>query len=235
MPHELNSRRAPPGPLVGDELAWAIELLTDKQYLAYRYRREGHALNWIANRLGVSRPAVIHHIAKAEKRLGYAPTVTAKQKSRYKSAKERREAEKAAKIHEAAAALSEMTTAQRHRIIRRVFPDAPKKLDERTELRLLTKMLMEALDNNEARERMAKRLRTLEHRAIRERKKELQAQRAESIREFDGFTGRYLGDDDDWSRAVGEDEAEGAADLQELGVERAKDLVEDKGGGYDRM
>jgi DNA-binding CsgD family transcriptional regulator len=72
---------APHGPLLGDELGWAIKLLTDKQYRAYRYRREGHAWNWIAQRMGISRQAVIHHVAKAEKRLGYTPTVTAKQRA----------------------------------------------------------------------------------------------------------------------------------------------------------
>jgi DNA-binding CsgD family transcriptional regulator len=70
------AKPAPYGPLLGNERGRAIELLTDKQFTAYRYRREGQAWNWIAQRMGVSRPAVIHLVAKAEKRLGYEATVT---------------------------------------------------------------------------------------------------------------------------------------------------------------
>lgn len=84
------SKPAPAGPLLGDELARAIHLLTEKQLRAYSYWREGHALNWIATRLGVSRPRVVHLLAAAEKKLGYEPTVTAKKKTPYKPVVQRR-------------------------------------------------------------------------------------------------------------------------------------------------
>lgn len=78
------------GPLLGSELARAIKVLTDRQLQAYRYRREGHGWNWIAQRMDVSRQAVIHHVANAERHLGYEPTVTPKQKARYKPAARKR-------------------------------------------------------------------------------------------------------------------------------------------------
>jgi DNA-binding CsgD family transcriptional regulator len=81
--------QAPHGPLVGDELAHAKRLLTPKQLQAYRLRRQGNAWNWIADRMGVSRAAVIHHVAKAETRLGYKLTVAPKKKQAYKPVAQR--------------------------------------------------------------------------------------------------------------------------------------------------
>jgi hypothetical protein len=89
---ELTGRRSPRphGPLCGNELAQAIEFLTDRQLRAYQHRREGHAWNWIAQRMGVSRQAAMQLVVKAEKRLGYEPSVTPKKKARYKPAAQRR-------------------------------------------------------------------------------------------------------------------------------------------------
>jgi DNA-binding CsgD family transcriptional regulator len=87
---------APNGPLLGDELQRATELLTVRQLTAYHHRRDNHSLNWIAARMGVTRPRVVHLVAAAEKRLGYAPSVTPKQKAPYKPAARRREESEAA-------------------------------------------------------------------------------------------------------------------------------------------
>ena len=60
--HAMSAEPAPHGPLLGSELARAIELLTDKQLRAYRYFREGqHTMSWIARRMGSSRQAVMRN------------------------------------------------------------------------------------------------------------------------------------------------------------------------------
>jgi predicted DNA-binding protein YlxM (UPF0122 family) len=85
------AKPAPHGPLLGNELASANKLLTDKQFYAYRYFREGqHTPGWIAQRMGTSRQAVMQLVVKAEKNLGYEPTFTPKQKTPYKSVARRK-------------------------------------------------------------------------------------------------------------------------------------------------
>lgn len=86
MAYELRA-----GPLMGDEEARAIALLSDRQLRAYRYRRQGHAWDWIARQMGISRPAVIHLVARAERRLGYKQTVSNRQPTPYKPVAARRE------------------------------------------------------------------------------------------------------------------------------------------------
>ena len=195
------------GPLLGDELYCAIERLTDKQLRAYQYRREGHALNWIATRMGISRTAVIHHVAKAEKRLGYEPTVTAKQKTPYKSAAKRCEDDDSAW--------------QAH--VDELFSQVPAHRQ-----RAVLRILEAGLSDEEAKRRLAPRLREL----TRERKAGERAYAA-SI----GYDG------DDYSRGVGQDESEFAANMEaDFGINpmtgvamRPEDLPLDDGKGYDRL
>jgi len=132
---------APPGPLVGNELARAIELLTDKQLRAYQYYREGHAWNWIAQRMGSSRTAVIHLVAKAQKRLGYELTVTPKQKSAYKSVSLRRAEQEAAYV----------------RYLEELFAQMPPR-----DRRRLSRILNESSSDEERNRRLAVRLRELQ-------------------------------------------------------------------------
>jgi hypothetical protein len=134
---EALAQPAPTGPLLGDELGWAIALLTDKQLTAYRHRRDGHALNWIARRMGVSRARVVHLIGAAEKRLGYAPSVTLKQKTPYKSVARREEERQStwdAYFNELAAQLE---PAERRRLLR-IFDSSgtDKELNRRLRKRL---------------------------------------------------------------------------------------------------
>jgi hypothetical protein len=197
----------PVGPLLGEELAWAIELLTDKQLIAYRYRRDSHALNWIAQRMGVTRPRVVHLIAAAERRLGYAPSVTAKQKTAYKPAAQRKQERESAweAYFEELAALLEPAERQR-----------------------LLHIFESATTEEELHRRLRKRLRQLEHeRRVRAR--------------HDLAPG--ADHDDDWSTAVGEREAEFAAEMEaDFGINpmtgdvmQPTDLVKDDGKGYDRI
>jgi len=215
---------APTGPLVGDELNRAIEVLTDRQLRAYRYRRNGHALNWIAQRMGISRTAVVHHIAKAEKRFGYEPSVTGKQKTPYKSVAQRRTEVDDGWTVEAARAIRQMTRDARREFIRRAYPGhSMKGLDADSEIRLLARIYVEASSDDDARARIAERLRPLKRSRERERV--------------------LLGQNDDLSRAVGEDEAEFVAELEaDFGVNsvrgepmQASDFVADDGKGYDRL
>src|SRR5713101_8054124 len=140
------AKQAPYGPLLGSERVWAIKLLTDQQLRAYRYRREGQALNWIAQRLGVSRPRVVHLIAAAEKRLGYEPTVAAKQKSPYKSVATRRTERESA------------WDAYQHELIAKIPP---------RDLRRLARVLETSASDGEAKRRLKKRLDQL----VRERRR----------------------------------------------------------------
>lgn len=120
------ARQAPTGPLLGEELDRAIQDLTDKQLRVYRYRREGHAWNWIAQRMGTSRPAVIHLFAKAEKRLGYEPTVALRQRTPYKSVATRTaeaEASEDARLRELMAQISPARRRRIHRIIESACSD----------------------------------------------------------------------------------------------------------------
>jgi transposase len=200
-------KQSPAGPLLGEELAWAIELLTDRQLIAYRHRREGHALNWIAQRLGVSRTRVVHLIGAAEKRLGYAPSVTAKQRSAYKSSAQRRQERESAWAAYSEELASQLDPAERRRILR-IFETSA--TDEEVERRLRERLWQ--LE----RERRA---RPIEH---------LPSNAEHS---------------EDWSSAVGEHEAEFAAEMEaDFGINpvtgdvmRPEDLVEDDGKGYDRM
>jgi hypothetical protein len=199
-------KAAPHGPLLGDELAWAIELLTDKQLHAYRYRREGHALNWIATRLGVTRPRVVHLIAASEKRLGYEPTVTAKKKTPYKSVARRQVAAESAWDACMREQFADLAPDERRRIIR---------------------ILEEAGSDDELDRRLRKRLGQLE-RERRQRERALLSPDADH--------------DNDYSSAVGEQEAEFAAEMEaDFGTNpqtgeamRPEDLVADDGKGYDR-
>lgn len=199
--------RAPTGPLLGDELERATELLTPKQLIAFRYRRDGHALNWIARRMNISRPRVVHLVAAAEKRLGYVQTVTPKKKMPYKPVVQQRKETEAAWQ-----AYFEELTAQLQ----------PEELDRITEIFETSK------SKEELERRLAERLRVLaDERSDRER--------------------AYLSGEaehaDDWSSAVGEFEAEFAAQMEaDFGlnpvtgeVMRPEDLVEDDGKGYDRL
>lgn len=198
---------APAGPLLGDELAWAIELLTEKQLRAYRYRREGQALNWIARRIGVSRARIIHLIAAAEKRLGYTPTVTPKRRAAYKPAAQRRQ-ERAPAWEAYVRELAGQLQPVERRRLERIFDTA--KTDAELERRL------------------RQRLHVLERRRRKRGRRDLPAG-AEH--------------DDDYSRAVGEDAAEFAAELEaDFGVNPmtgepmgAADFVEDDGKGHDRL
>lgn len=222
--------KAPPGRLRGNELGWAIKLLTDKQLRAYQYRREGHAWNWIATRMGVTRPAVIHLVAKAEKKLGYEPTVTAKQKTPYKSVAERQAEAEAARVIDAANAFFALSPEKRRLFIRRALPDAPKHIDAKAEVRFLSKILIDASDDPEARERMRKRVAPIEQRARRERRA---AERRWRTADADH--------QEDYSRAVGDENTEFAATLEaDFGVNpqtgdpmRANDFSVDDGKGYD--
>lgn len=216
---------APHGPLSGHELYRAIEVLTDKQLRAYRYYRDGqNTMGWIATRLGTSRQAVMQLVVKAEKNLGYEPSFTPKQKTPYKAVADRRADEAEAKIRAAVEAIREMTPERRRRVIRAVFPSAPRKIGKRTEARLLSQMILDALHDQDARERMAKSLEPLERNA---------KQRRRAIQR----------DDDDRSSAVGEHEAEVAASLEaDFGTHptrgdafRPDDFVVDDGRGYDRL
>jgi DNA-binding CsgD family transcriptional regulator len=82
MPHP-----EPTGPLMGHEAYRARELLTDRQLQAYRYYRDANTWDWSARRMGTSRTRVIHHVARAQRKLGYDMTVTGKQKAAYKPQK----------------------------------------------------------------------------------------------------------------------------------------------------
>jgi DNA-binding CsgD family transcriptional regulator len=144
------SRPAPHGALLGSELEWAIELLTDRQLRAYRYRREGHALNWIANRLGVKRPRVVHLIAAAEKRLGYELTVTPKQKSPYKPAARRREERESAWERYVNELFSAMPPADRRRLLR-IFEESQS--DEEVKRRLKSRLEKLERERSESRTR----------------------------------------------------------------------------------
>jgi DNA-binding CsgD family transcriptional regulator len=154
---------APPGPLQGSELSRAIRDLTDNQLRAYRYFREGqHTIGWIAQRMGVSRAAVQQQIRKAEKRLGYEATYRPRQKGRYRTVAERRDEAEMGRVREAERAFSRMSPQQRHKFIRRVVPNAPREITEKTELRYLAKILTGAVDDPDARERLRARLTQLE-------------------------------------------------------------------------
>lgn len=216
---------APNGPLSGNELYRAIEVLTDKQRRAYGYYRDGqHTMGWIATRLGTSRQAVMQLIVKAEKNLGYAPSFTPKQKTPYKPVADRRAAEAEVKMRAAVEAIAEMTPERRWRVIRAVFPNAPRTFGKRAEARLLSQMIVDALHDDDARERMAKSLKPLEQRAA-------QRRRASEREDADG------------SSAVGEHEAELFASLEaDFGTHptrgdgfRPDDFVVDDGHGYDRL
>jgi hypothetical protein len=112
------AKPAPHGPLLGNELAWAIELLTDEQLRAYRYFREAHAMEWIGRRLGVTRQAVMQRIVRAERKLGYEPSFTPRQKGPYKSVAQRRaEAESAEDLY-LRELLAQVPLADRRRIAR---------------------------------------------------------------------------------------------------------------------
>jgi hypothetical protein len=156
---------------MGAELETAIERLTDKQLLAYGYRRKGQAWDWIATRMGMSRTAVIHHAAKAEKRLGYEPTVTAKQRSPYKPVAQRRADAVSAEVVHISRLLTEMEPGRRRHIMR---------------------IVETSTCEGEANCRVRKRLELWAVEARRERERESLAQFEEVRREMDGLTGRYL-------------------------------------------
>jgi DNA-binding CsgD family transcriptional regulator len=197
---------SPSGPLLSEELATAKELLTGKQFLAYRHRRGGHALNWIARRMGVSRARVVHLIASAEKRLGYASSVTPKQRTPYKSVARRKQDNESGWQ-----AYVEELTAQ-------LGPE---------EFHQLLDIIETSNSRQERDRRLGERLRAweIERRNVQQ-----------------GYLPAGAEHDDDWSRAVGEDEAECAAEMEATfgqnsvtgEVMRPEDLVEDDGQGYDR-
>lgn len=135
----MTTRTAPTGPLMGNEQHLAIELLTDKQLIAYRYRREGQALNWIANRMGVSRARIVHLIAAAEKRLGYEPSVTPKQKQPYKPVAERREAAESAEFNYLVELARQLPPARR-REFARLYDEAVSTADESATKRLYDRL-----------------------------------------------------------------------------------------------
>lgn len=226
------ARPAPPGPLLGNELAMAIEQLTDKQLRAYQYWRRGHAPEWIASRIGVKRPRVYHLVHAAEKHLGYTPSVAGKQKQPYKSAATKRDQAESAKLRRAAEAWREMTSEQRGRFLRAALPDAPAHIDEREEFRLFVRVLAEALNDDEARERIAKRLKRVERAAERDRQREARAQLNEALHENDGLTGRFWSSDDESTEAA--HRGEEPAWIAELGGLRPSELVPDDGRGNDR-
>lgn len=233
---------APRGPLVGHELAVAIETLTDKQLRAYRYYRDGqHTNGWIAARLGVSRQAVMQLVVKSEKKLGYAPSFTPKKKAPYKPAADRRSDQLAAQAREVAAAFAAMTAREQARFLRSALPGTNTgSLDDKARLRLFARVVGEALTDDAARDRLGARVRPLERRAQRGRAREHQAQLAEADRERDGFTGRYLGDSSDVQDArrrgqqwtLEDDFGFNGATDEPL---RPSDLVVDDGAGHNRV
>lgn len=110
------AKPAPHGPLLGDELGWAIELLSDKQLRAYSYFREGqHTMGWIATRMGTSRQAVIPLVVKAERKLGYELSFTPKQKLGYKPVAHRRAEAQSVWDTEAGQAIGSMSRTERRR------------------------------------------------------------------------------------------------------------------------
>jgi hypothetical protein len=200
-------KSAPQGPLLGDELAWAIELLTDKQLRAYRYRREGHALNWIATRLDVTRTRVVHLIAAAEKRLGYEPTVTAKKKTPYKSvARRQAESDSAwdAYVRELFAALA---------------PD---------EARSFMRILEESHSDEEIAHRLWKRLAQLE----RERRQREQAWLSPDAHHDDDYSSAVGEHEQEFAAQM---EADFGINPRTGEPMRPEDLVSDEGKGYDRF
>lgn len=185
----------------------AVERLTEKQFFAYRYRREGHALDWIARRLGVSRPRVVHLIAASEKRLGYTPSVTPKRKTPYKPVAQPREEQASTWSAYMNELWDEFEPAAQERFLR----------------------ILEAAKTEEEAERL-----------LREWLAELQLERRERARGFEPSRAEHA---DDYSRGVGEAEAEFAAEMEaDFGLNpmtgepmRPEDFVEDAGGGYDRL
>jgi predicted DNA-binding protein YlxM (UPF0122 family) len=132
------AKQAPHGPLLGNELGWANKLLTDKQFYAYRYFREGqHTMGWIAQRMGTSRQAVMQLVVKAEKRLGYEPTFTPKQKTPYKSVARRKAEAQDAWVIQIAEAFAEARTPAEKRRLSQILeaaasdPGAEKRLRKR--------------------------------------------------------------------------------------------------------
>lgn len=193
--------------MLGHELASAMELLTNKQLIAYRYRREGHALNWIARRMGVTRPRVIHLIAAAEKRLGYAPSVTLKQKTAYKPAAQRRQEHESAweaYIHEVA---SQLEPAERRRILR-IFESSA--------------------TEEELHRRLRNRLRQLEHQRRVRGRRDL-APDADHDDDWSTAVGELE------AEFEAEMEADFGINPRTGEVMQPTDLVEDDGKGYDRL
>jgi predicted DNA-binding protein YlxM (UPF0122 family) len=114
---------APHGPLSGGEFGHARQLLTDKQFHAYRHFRDGKQMGWIANRLGNTRQAVMQLVVKAEKKLGYEPSFTPKQKHKppYKSVAQRQAEAEKAEIRRWAEILAEIPPSDRPRVLRRLY------------------------------------------------------------------------------------------------------------------
>jgi hypothetical protein len=99
--------------------------------------------------------------------------------------------------------------------------------------RKLTQILESSTSDEEAKRRLAKRLRHHE----RERAREREAQWAEVSRERDGLTGRHLDIDDESGNARHRGDDGSAAMLDSADFEsglRPADLVGDDGKGYDR-
>jgi hypothetical protein len=198
---------APAGPLLGEELGWAIELLTDKQLTAYRYRREGQALNWIARRMGVTRTRVIHLIAAAEKRLGYTPTVTPKQKAAYRPAAQRRQ-ERASAWD---AYISELAA-----------------LLEPAERRRLERIFETAKSDEELGRRLRQRLRELERERRKRGRRDLPAG-AEHADDYSRAAGEAA------AEFAAELEADFGVNPVTGEPMAAADFVEDDGKGHDRL
>lgn len=184
---DLSATSSPNGPLLGSELNRAIVLLTERQLQAYRYRREGYAWDWIATRMGVSRQAVMQRVVKAEKRLGYEPSVTPKGKE-YKPGPARRR--------------SNRVSAQQQ-YMQELLAQMPRSDADR-----LIRLIETAPSDEEAERRLLQRLAEIKRQRRRENAEEERARMKEMVRERDGrdhigmspFMPGYEADhQDDWS------------------------------------
>jgi DNA-binding CsgD family transcriptional regulator len=199
------AQRAPTRPLLDDELRRANELLTPQELTVYRHRRGGQSWNWIAAQLGVSRTRVVHLFGRAEKKLGFEPSVTLKRKAAYKPIAQRK--------------------AEDAETSRRLLEEWKESLEPDEFERVLGVLAAHgAAESEEEREEL--------ERLLRPRLEQLvEARRARADV------------DDDWSRAVGQDAADFAAELEatfgtnELTDEPMQpgDFIEDDGKGYDRL